>query len=234
MPHGCDISEFQGGAPGGFEFYYLRVLNEAGRVDFKWEQHYHDTAGAPRGAYGIITPNGPDPNEYARRFLVILNAFTWELVPVIDIELGNAAANRAYAATVSQRLREGGHPVVMGYYSAGSAYRTFCQDLFERQWLASWGAPFPAGAHLQQTQGSPLDLDFTPDLGPIRAGTEGQDMTPAEHDALIQTRLIVQQVSDRVGVLASQDYKDVWESTLAAAQTAATWDEAIGKKLGVS
>lgn len=55
-------------------------------------------------------------------------------------------------------------------------------------------------------------------------------MTPAEHDALIQTRLIVGQLQDQ---LLSQHLKDVWESTLEAAQTAATWDQAIGQKLGV-
>lgn len=232
MPFGADISEFQTRTPRDFgeDYYHIRVLNENGRLDFRWEQHYANVGswGLPRGAYGIISPNGPDPNEYARRYVAVLKAFNWELAPTIDIELGNAAANRPYAATVSQRLREAGFPVVIGYYSRDSAYRQFCQDLFERQWIACYGCGFPAGAHEHQFTSNPYDRNYCPDLNLLRAGPGGQDMTPAEHDALIQTRLIVGQLQDH---LLSQHANDVRESTLEAAQTAATWGSAIYAKL---
>lgn len=169
---GVDISEFQGSTPSGFQFYIPRLLNEANREDSRFRMHVAniDAWGAPRGAYGIIRPGG-DAVSWANHFADLLaSAPGWAFVPTVDVELGDPGGCRAYCATVVQVLAGRGYPVRMGYYSAGSAYRQQCQDLFDRHWLAAWGSGYPGGAHLHQWQGSPLDRDFCPDYGPISLG----------------------------------------------------------------
>jgi len=196
VPYGVDISEHNSVTPTGRDFYYIRVLSEYGRQDYRLDQHFNNAAGRPRGAYGIILPGAIDPNVYADRFIGGLYTYHFELVPTIDIELGDPAANQGYAAVLVNRLHAAGFPVVMGYYSAGSAYRQRCSYLFERQWLAAWNSGYPAGAHVHQYQGSPLDLDYCPDMGAIGASGGGDDVNQQEHDAIVQTRLVVQEADE--------------------------------------
>ncbi len=184
--YGVDISEFQAGTPGGFGFYLIRTLNENGREDSRWRQHHDEAAGHPRGPYGIIQPWNIDPTVWAQRFAATLSA-GWELTPTVDIELGDPNQNRIYASTVVDYLHGRGIPVVMGYYSAGSAYRQACSFLFQRQWLAAWGSPYPAGADVHQWQGSPLDLDYCPDLGRVGGGSAPAPPAPPPYPIAMVT-----------------------------------------------
>lgn len=169
---GCDIAEFQSSTPSGFQFYIPRLLNENNREDRACRMHKRniDAWGAPSGAYGIVRPGG-DAVAWANHFADLLHELgPWAFVPTVDVELGDPAGNRPYVATVVQVLRDRGFPTVMGYFSAGSAYRFSTQDLVDLWWLAAWGASFPAGAVLHQYVGSPLDRDYCPDYARISGG----------------------------------------------------------------
>lgn len=161
---GVDISEFQSSTPGGFDFYVNRYLNEYGRVDSMAATHYANTAGHVRGSYGIIKPGLIDATTWAARYVDLLRQWPHEMLPTIDIELGDANANAAYASVVNAVLRGAGYRVLIGYYSRDSAYRQTCSGLYDRQWLAAYGSAYPAGADMHQWQGAPLDRDYTPDL----------------------------------------------------------------------
>lgn len=168
---GCDISEFQGSTPAGFDFYIVRLLNENGREDSRWRQHYNQVRawGKPIGAYGIIRP-GPDAGAWGSRYVDLLRSVRWDFVPTVDIELGDPAANVGYAAGVNGVLRGAGFGVLMGYYSAGSAFRQRCSYLYDRHWLAAWGSGYPSAAHVHQWSGSPLDRDYCPSYAAISGG----------------------------------------------------------------
>lgn len=190
---GVDISEFQNPTPGGFSFYILRLLNENNREDVRWRQHKAavDSWGVPSGAYGIIRPGAADPASWAHHFADLLDQKSWAFVPTIDVELGDAGANRAFVAVAAPILRQRGYPVVMGYFSIGSAYRSATQDLFERWWGACWGCGYPAGFHVHQWSGSPLDRDYCPNYEAISQGGGGQPPpTPATQNPGVKGMLL--------------------------------------------
>lgn len=172
-----DISEHQDVAPPA-DGYFIRVLNEYGREDFRWRDHHSRTVGKPRGAYAIISPeayqrqhnNGlyTDPVEYARRYVGLLRAAPWELIPSVDVELGDYSAAAEYARVVVAELRKAGFPLVMGYYSALSSYRTLAAPYFDRHWLAWWNHAYPEGAHVHQYTNTPYDQNTVLDWAPIR------------------------------------------------------------------
>lgn len=178
---GVDISEFQNPTPGGFAFYIIRLLNENNREDVRWRQHKAavDSWGVPTGAYGIIRPGNADPAQWAHHFADLLDQKSWTFVPTIDVELGDPGANRWFVSIAAPILRQRGYPVVMGYFSTGSAYRWQTQDLFERWWGACWGCGYPAGFHVHQWSGSPLDRDYCPSYEAISQG-DGQPPPPPQ------------------------------------------------------
>lgn len=166
---GVDISEHQSTTPPA-GFYYIRTISDGNREDYRWRQHHGAAAGHARGAYAIFDPGrGYGPEDWTNRFIATLRAAPWELVPTVDIELGDPNACRSFAAVAAQKLRAAGYPVVMGYYSRDSAYRKTCADLFDRQWIACYGCAYPAGAHMHQFTSSPYDKNYTPDLNALRA-----------------------------------------------------------------
>lgn len=168
MPNGLDVSEHQSSFPAGdFDFCIVRLINENGGTDKRWQAHYDEAKnrGLAIGAYGIIRPGGISAVEWADRYVGLLAQRPWEIIPTVDIELGDPAANRPYAESVNVVLRER-YPVLMGYYSAASAYRALCSPLYDRHWLAQWSNQNPGG-DLWQYQGAPLDLDRCDSLEPI-------------------------------------------------------------------
>ena len=165
----ADVSEFQRGyTPGGHDGYIIRTVGDSNREDFEWRNHYSRVGGTPKGAYGIFSPVY-DPRGWTERFIATLTAVQWQIVPTIDIELGGAAAARDFASVAVGMLHDAGFPVVMGYYSRDSAYRSLCAGLFQRQWIAAYGSPFPAGADMHQYTSTPYDQSFVPQLGTIIA-----------------------------------------------------------------
>ena len=161
----ADISEHQSGVPGGHDGYIIRTVSDGGREDFMWRQHHAGAAGRPRGAYCIIKPS-ISGDTYADLFLGTLRAVPWEIVPTVDIEIGDPWGAHAVAERLRDRLHAAGYPVVMGYYSRDSAYRQVSQGLFQRQWIAAYsGSPYPPGADMHQYTSTPYDKNYTPDLG---------------------------------------------------------------------
>lgn len=175
MPRGPDISEHQRTFPdGAWDFVIIRVVNESGRVDHRWRAHKAeaDRRGIPAGAYVIVDPDNISADSEADRFLRELRTTSWGLIPWVDVELPGRNL-RGYVQRVRDLIKQGlgGGVPVGGYYSAGSSYRQQTADLFDRQWLASWGSGFPRGADIHQYQGSPLDLNFAHSLDAVRWGS---------------------------------------------------------------